>query len=532
MLEGFVPWPDEVAARYRDAGVWRDESLLIDLRRPALEDPRIMAVVDEQRSLTRGELWSTVATRAQGLVASGLRPGDRVVVQLPNSTDLVVMFLACLWCGVIPVMALPGHRRGELEHIARVSAARALCVSSTPAPDADFLDIASQILNRVESTELVIEDGLRVAGVSLDDHGVMQDPYQATGSEIALFLLSGGTTGLPKLIARTHDDYAYNIRQSSAVSGLGPDSRYLVVLPAGHNFPLGCPGLLGTLSHGGLVVMAVSPSERGAFGLAREYRPTISAVVPAVAISWMESEARGALQSLEVLQVGGARLNPEVAQQVRPRLGCTLQQVFGMAEGLLNYTHLDDPDSIIIYTQGRKVSDLDEIRIVDEQDRPVALGEVGELQTRGPYTIRGYFRAPEHNARSFTADGFYRTGDLVRADEQGNLTVEGRSKDHINRGGEKISAEEIENIVLAHPRVINAAAVGMPDDKLGERICVFAQAAGPVTLEEIQKIFVEKGCASFKVPERLELVPALPLTNVGKVDKAALRELTTAGKGT
>lgn len=530
MLEGFVPWPDEVAARYRDLGVWRGESLLVDLRRPAT-DPLPLALADSEQTLTRGQLWETVARRAQGLLACGLKPGDRMVIQLPNSVELVITFLSCLWSGIIPVMALPGHRRAELVHIASVSAARGICVSTTPAPDIDFLELASDVAQQVPGLEILIEDGLRCAGISLDEVGMHAEPYEAAGSEIALFLLSGGTTGLPKLIARTHDDYAYNIRQSSAVSGLGPESRYLAALPAGHNFPLGCPGILGTISHGGLVIVAASPSERGAFSLAREYRPTITAVVPAVAISWMESEARDALASLEVLQVGGARLNPEVAQQVKPRLGCTLQQVFGMAEGLLNYTHLDDPDPIIVNTQGRKVSTLDEIKVVDEQDHPVLPGQVGELLTRGPYTIRGYFRAPEHNARSFTSDGFYRTGDLVRVDDQGNLTVEGRSKDHINRGGEKISAEEIENVVLAHPHVVNAAAVGMPDAKLGERICVFVETSGPVTLEEVLGIFVEKGSASFKAPERLEIVEALPLTNVGKVDKAALRGLTTAGKG-
>jgi len=537
MLEGFVPWPDEVATRYRDLGVWRGESLLVDLRRPAT-DPRPLALVDAERTLTRGQLWDAVATRARGLLTCGLEPGDRMVIQLPNSTDLIITFLSCLWSGIIPVMALPGHRRAELVHIASVATARAMCVSSTPAPDIDFLELAAQVAHEVPSLEILVEDGLRCAGISLDDislagTGIQAEPYEAAGSEIALFLLSGGTTGLPKLIARTHDDYAYNIRQSSAVSALGPESRYLVALPAGHNFPLGCPGILGTISHGGLVIVAASPSERGSFSLAREYRPTISAVVPAVAISWMESEARDALASLDVLQVGGARLNPEVAQQVKPRLGCTLQQVFGMAEGLLNYTHLDDPDTTIVASQGRKVSTLDEIAVVDDHDHPVGPGEVGELLTRGPYTIRGYFRAPEHNARSFTSDGFYRTGDLVRVDEHGNITVEGRSKDHINRGGEKISSEEIENVVLAHPHVINAAAVGMPDAKLGERICVFVETSGPVTLEEILEIFVEKGSASFKAPERLEIVEALPLTNVGKVDKAALRGgLTTAGKGT
>jgi 2,3-dihydroxybenzoate-AMP ligase len=531
MLEGFVPWPAMVAARYRRAGVWLGESLLVDLRRPALEDPSPLALVDESFTYTRGELWGAVATRARGLRVAGLDPGDRMVIQLPNSTDLVITFLACLWSGVIPVMALPGHRRAELVHMASVSGARAMCASSVSAPDADFLELADQVSEQVPTVQIIIEDGIRAGDVCLDDSGALDEPHQASGSDIALLLLSGGTTGLPKLIARTHDDYAYNIRQSSSVSGLTAESRYLVALPAGHNFPLGCPGLLGTLSHGGMVIMASSPSERGTFGLAREYRPTISAVVPAIAISWMESEARDALDSLEVLQVGGARMNPEIAKQVTPRLGCTLQQVFGMAEGLLNFTHVDDPDHVIVHTQGRKVSIFDEIRIVDENDQPVAHGAVGELLTRGPYTIRGYFAAPEHNARSFTIDGFYRTGDLVRIDEEGNIIVEGRSRDHINRGGEKISAEEIENFVLAHSHVVNAAAVGMPDDVLGERVCVFIEASGPVTLEELRAIFTERGVAVFKAPERLEIVDSLPLTNVGKVDKAALRGLSSAVKG-
>lgn len=531
MLAGFVPWPEEVAARYRDAGVWRGESLLVDLRRPWSIDPRPLALVDSRQALTRGELWDVVARRALGLREVGLSPGDRMVIQLPNSADLVIVFLACIWSGIIPVMALPGHRRNELVHIAEVTSARALCVSSIPAADVDYLQLATEVGEHVPSIHVIVEDGVRCADAPLDSFGTLTDPFWATGSDIALFLLSGGTTGMPKLIARTHDDYAYNIRQSSLASGLNPDSRYLVVLPAGHNFPLGCPGLLGTLSHGGLVIMASSPSERGAFELAERYRASISAVVPAVAISWMESDHRDALSSLKVLQVGGARLNPEVAQQVRPRLGCTLQQVFGMAEGLLNYTDLNDPDAVIIHTQGRKVSEFDEIKVVDEEDQLVPTGEVGELLTRGPYTIRGYFRAPEHNARSFTADGFYRTGDLVRVGANNEITVEGRSKDHINRGGEKISAEEVENFVLAHPSVVNAAAIGMPDDKLGERICVFVESSGPVALEEIVELFIKKGSAPFKAPERLEIVEALPLTNVGKVDKAALRGIISAGRG-
>mgnify|MGYP006229516275 FL=1 len=294
-------------------------------------------------------------------------------------------------------------------------------MSSTPASDVDFVELARQVSEDVKGLDLTIVDGQRVDDVALDDvpSDECRDPHVPAPTDIALFLLSGGTTGLPKLIARTHTDYTYNIEESSRVSALNQFSRYLVALPAGHNFPLGCPGLLGTIANGGVVIMSPSPSVKSVFPMARKHQPTITAVVPAVAISWMDEADRSALASLEVLQVGGARLNPEVAKDVGSRLGCTLQQVFGMAEGLLNYTRLDDPEDVIVHTQGRKISELDEIRIVSGDGELVSVGEVGELLTRGPYTIRGYFSAPDHNKSSFTADGFYRTGDLVRADVQG-----------------------------------------------------------------------------------------------------------------
>jgi 2,3-dihydroxybenzoate-AMP ligase len=194
-----------------------------------------------------------------------------------------------------------------------------------------------------------------------------------------------------------------------------------------------------------------------------------------VALRWIEAPERAQfdLSSLRLLQVGGARLNPEPARRITPTLGCQLQQVFGMAEGLLNYTRLDDPDQEIVETQGRPCSPDDEIRIVDDDDRDVPPGKPGHLLTRGPYTIRGYYKAPEYNRRAFTSDGYYRTGDVVCLSHGGNLMVEGREKDMINRGGEKISAEEVENLILAHPSVFNVAVVAMPDPVLGERTCAY-----------------------------------------------------------
>jgi non-ribosomal peptide synthetase component E (peptide arylation enzyme) len=208
----------------------------------------------------------------------------------------------------------------------------------------------------------------------------------------------------------------------------------------------------------------------------------------------------------------------------------TLQQVFGMAEGLLNYTRLDDPDEVICGTQGRPLSPGDEVRIVDEAGRDLPDDVPGLLLTRGPYTPRGYYRAPEQNARAFTADGWYASGDVVRRRPDGNLVVEGRDKDMINRGGEKISAEEVENLVYRLPAIAQVAAVAMADAELGERLCVFVvpRAGGDITLDGIRDGLAAIGVAKYKWPERLEIVVELPVTKVGKIDKKALRDMLAA----
>jgi 2,3-dihydroxybenzoate-AMP ligase len=354
------------------------------------------------------------------------------------------------------------------------------------------------------------------------------DSLGVRSRDVAVFLLSGGTTGLPKLIARTHDDYAFNARASAELCGFGPDTRYLVSLPAGHNFPLACPGILGALLAGGRVVLLPTPEPARAFTTIADESVTHTAVVPAVAGRWLEHAAEhGAaeLASLRLLQVGGARLADELARKVRPVLGATLQQVFGMAEGLLNYTRLDDPEDVVCTTQGRPMCRDDEVRLVDELDQDVPDGEPGSLLTRGPYTPRGYFRAAEQNARAFTADGWYRSGDICRRTPEGNLIVEGRDKDMINRGGEKISAEEVENLVYQLPTVIQVAAVAMPDRELGERVCIYVvpRPGAHVTLDEVRESMERVGVARFKLPERLVVVDELPATKVGKIDKKALR---------
>jgi len=546
IAEHTVPWPAPDAARYVAAGYWAGTPIGQLLWPVADATPEATALVDSESGLQLGyrQLLQRADACAIRLRELGLARGDRIVIQLPNGWEFVVLTLACLRAGVVPVMALPAHRRSELSYLAIHAEAAAIAVPDVMRGfDHQVLahEVATDVLGANGGSWQVLVAGQEIAAGSVDLRALCAAPTEPVtdravldsappGSrDVAVFLLSGGTTGQPKLIARTHDDYAYNARASADIAAVRADTVYLVSLPAGHNFPLACPGILGTLLSGGTVVMLGSPEPARAFATIAELGVSHTAVVPAVAGRWLEhatEHGSDELRSLQVLQVGGARIADELARRVRPVLGPQLQQVFGMAEGLLNYTRLDDSDDVICTTQGRPLSPGDEVRLVDEQDGDVPDGQPGSLLTRGPYTPRGYYRAAAQNARSFTPDGWFRSGDICRRTVEGNLIVEGRDKDMINRGGEKISAEEVENLVYQLPAVSQVAAIAMPDPVLGERVCVYVvpRSGAAVSLAEIRASMERVGVARFKLPEHLVLVDELVSTKVGKIDKKALRD--------
>ena len=425
-LDGFVPVSPELAERYRREGLWQGRTLgeLFDEWVERAGDREAVAGADVHgiaHRMSYAALHQRVNTLAAHLHHHGIVLGSRVVVQLPNVPGFVTLLLALFKVGAIPVLALPQHGEHEIGYMLDHSGATAYAVARTFKGN-DCLPMARALRATRPSLRQIL-----VSGESADDDVIALDRLETmqlpsidlprpAACDVALFLLSGGTTGVPKLIPRTHDDYALNLRESARLCGFDESTVYLAALPAAHNFPLGCPGILGTLHSGGRIVFAPSLGAESALSLIEAERVTVTALVPAIAIRWMESPALGDrdVSSLKVLQVGGQRFQPEHARLVRSRLGCTVQQVFGMAEGLLNYTRLDDPEDIMVGTQGRPMLAQDEVRVVDENDREVAKGAPGELLTRGPYTLRGYFRAPDHNARCFTSDGWYRSGDLVR----------------------------------------------------------------------------------------------------------------------
>src|SRR5579875_1405192 len=538
MLEGVVPFPPEFARRYRERGYWQDRSLRDEFAPVFANYASRIALIDGERQFTYADIDRISDNLALNLLALGVRPLDRLVLQSPNVAEVVLLYFALQKIGAIPIAALASHRFSEVSQFVQISQAVG-CVFPKLQGDFEF----SPMIARVAKENPCMRFPIVLGQASSDEISLAQliekpaglgrgelDKIKLDPTDPCIFQLSGGTTGVPKLIPRTHNDYAYNSKAAAQVCGVSGDSVLLLVLPIAHNLPLACPGIQGFMFNGGKVVLCQSARPEVMLPLVPKHRVTHIKVVPALLIRLINSPVLATVDtsSLRYIQSGGQRLQPEVRIRTHELIPtCFVQENFGMSEGTLMFVRADDPEEVRLETVGRPICPDDEVRLLDDDDREVAMGEVGELCTRGPYTLRGYYGAPEHNAKVFTTDGFYRSGHLMRQHPSGNYIVEGRKKDLINRGGEKISAEEIENLILSHPAVQNVACVAMPDPELGERMCacVIARAGARLTLAELVNYLSTKEIARFKLPERLELMDDFPLSTFGKVSKKTLVEM-------
>ena len=540
-MEGFTPWPEEFAQKYRAEGLWLDRTISEIMDESFIQhSTRTALITSEGNRYSYEELRFLVTRLALHLNALGIHSYDRVVLQMPNIAEVVISYLAILKSGAIPIMALFAHREAEIGYFVEHSRAKALVIgASWKGFDYQAMAADLQATNRQIETVLVAGDEVRDGFYSIDDmlKDSIEDRIDSSTlqrpdpSLPAVLLLSGGTTGIPKLIPRTHNDYVYNFMCNADICQFDEETVSLIAIPQEHNFALSSPGLQGTLWKGGCEVLLNNPSPQAMMEAIERHHVTHCVAVPTMIIGMLNHPQRQEfdLSSLKAILTGGSKLNPEIAFRIKPELGCDVQQVLGMAEGPLFWTRLDDPEEVCLHTQGRPQSPSDAFKVVDpDNGEEVPFGEVGELWCRGPYTIRGYYRSPEHNEKAFSNDGFYKSGDLVRVHPSGNVIVEGRIKDCVNRGGEKISAEEVENHILAHPAVINCAYVAMPDPVLGERACacVISRQGAELTLDALNQFLLEeRKIAKFKLPERLELMESFPLTAVGKINKVAIREM-------
>ena len=537
MLPGFVPFPPEFAARYRAKGYWRDQSLAQEFDAVFKRFADRIALVDGDRSYSYAELDRVTDNLALNLLDIGLQPLDRVVPALPNVAEFVLLYFALQKIGAIPIAALVTHRYAEISQFVQLSGATT-CVYVERQGDFHF----SPVIDRIQAENATLRHRIVLGAPQAGEHSLRELIDQPATRDRAtfaairidpadpcIFQLSGGTTGIPKLIPRTGNDYAYNSKVAAEVVQVDAESVLLLVLPIAHNLPLACPGIQGFMFMGAKVVVHHSTRPEEMFALIQKHRVTHLKVVPALLIRLINDPAIGHydLSSLKLIQSGGQRMQPEARSRTRQLIpSAFVQENFGMSEGLLMFVRHDDTDDAKQETCGRPVCADDEVRLVDDDGREVAPGEVGELTCRGPYTLRGYFGVPEYNARQFTPDGFYRSGDLMRQHPSGNYVVEGRKKDLINRGGEKISAEEIENLMLMHPSVQNVACVPMPDPAMGEKTCAFVilRPGHTLTLQALVSFLLTKEIAKFKLPERLEIVSDFPVSTFGKVSKKALAE--------
>jgi 2,3-dihydroxybenzoate-AMP ligase len=526
-LPGAVPFPPEFARRYRAKGYWQDKSLAEEFAACFSRFSERVFLIDGDRQYTYAQLDAVTDNLALNLLEMGLKPLDRVVPTLPNCAEFVILYFALQKLGCIPIAALVTHRYAEISQFVRLSGA-AMCVYPERQSDFEFEPMIGRVKAENPSLKFCISLPALKELIETKAKGTLQG-IRIDPADPCIFQLSGGTTGIPKLIPRTHNDYAYNSKTAAPVCGVNKDSVLVLALPIAHNLPLACPGIQGYFFNGAKVVLSPTTRPDQIFSLIQSHKATHLKVVPALLIRLINDPSIGQfdLCSLKLIQSGGQRMQPEVrlkTQQLIP--SCFVQENFGMSEGMLFFVRPDDPQEVKLETCGRPVCADDEVRLVDEDGREVAEGEVGELTCRGPYTLRGYYGVPEYNAKQFTADGFYCSGDLMRKHPSGNYVVEGRKKDLINRGGEKISAEEIENLILSHPAVQNVACVPVPDDSLGEKMCacIVLKSGKNLDLHGLVEFLKEKEIAKFKLPERLLLCDDFPVSTFGKVSKKALAE--------
>ena len=535
--ERLVRYPGDLAGRYRQAGLWGTRTIAGELHAVAAAHPQREAVVAPDGRLTYRELDERTDVLAAGLAGLGLVPGDPVLFQVTNRLGAVVAWYGVLKAGLVPVCTLAAHRGHEIGEISRrVGAVAHLVEAGTRGFDLVSFAAGQQHGHPTLRHVLVLGGAGDTAGTAIEPLGAGTDPRAARTTveeiqrgidpdDVAVFQLSGGTTGVPKVIPRLHAEYWYNAAAYARSWGWSPDTRVAHLIPVIHNAGIVC-AVHGPHSVGGCLVLGPADLAVSLPLMAAE-RATHVLLGHGHFEAVAEPAFAAAAASLTQVVLSGTKVPPALFDELERR-GLWSGQLFGMGEGMFLTTRPGTPREARATTVGTPLSPMDEIRILEPgAGTELPDGEVGELCCRGPYTLRGYFDAAGHNARAFTPDGFYRTGDLAAVREIGGqryVSIEGRLKDVISRGGEKINAEEVELLLLRHPRIAAAAAVAMPDPRLGERTCAYLVVQGePLTLAEIQQHFARLQVAKFKWPERVELLGEMPRTLVGKTDKKRLR---------
>ena len=537
-LAEFPRHSEEDVQRYLKVGWWSGIALGDLVEKAADLYPRQAAVVDDQVRVTYAELRKRVHRLAVGFLDLGIKKGDTVLLQLPNWAEFVYSYFALQKIGAIPILLITGYRQLEVNHMCRLTEARGWIVPTSYRkmdyasfieevkegnPQLEYvisvraeekMDIFTSSLERLMDRGLSVEDERRLAGVRPDPMAV------------AHISPSGGTTGLPKGIPRTHNDYICNVEYLHKVGEMSPEDVCLLVVPVGHNLAL--LNVVGALYVGYKLVLFDSTRPRDICTAIQDEKVTYMPTVPSLVRRILEFDEMDEhdLSSLKKISAGGEPSSPELVKEVYQRLGCKYINEFGMTEGLLSRTKLDDNIETICTTVGTCCCPYDEVQIFDNEGNVLPPNTDGELTAKGPGIFAGYLKNPEENKKAFMSNGSFRTGDLARTDESGYIKITGRIKDIIIRGGENISPAQVEDLLRMHPSIADAGVIGMPDKDLGEEVCAYVQpvpGARPDP-EDITAFMQEQGASKLLVPKRFEYIDVLPMTQAGKIDKKVLRE--------
>jgi 2,3-dihydroxybenzoate-AMP ligase/mycobactin salicyl-AMP ligase len=546
-IEGFTEYAKEDREKYNRRRWWLGLTWSDLLDRASDIYPDRIGLVDGVGRFTYRELREKMDRLAIALMKLGVRPRDWVLLQFPNWHEYILAFFAMQKIGALTVLLIPRHNESEINHIAGLTKPVAWVlpkqygkIDYQPVIDAVLKENPqlSHVINvRAERNGVypTMEELIEGAELTAENLKALEE-RRPDPDEVSHIMPTGGTTGLPKASVRTHNSYIVNVEYHARAWNITAEDTIMVITPVGHSMAMHWGIGAALLNYARLVLLDSSQGEDIAEWVQKE-RVTAIPSVPALITRMIGIEGleRYDLSSLKKVCLGGAPSTPELLTAANQKLHCVVINAFGSSEGTNISTRPGDSPEVILGSVGRPACPYDTIKIIDEAGNEVPSGAEGELVSKGPGIFTGYFKSPEENKEIFTADGFFKTGDRARKDSAGNITITGRIKDIINRGGEKISAVDIENRMAAHPGIDDAAVVGMPDAVLGERICAYVKTKQGVclTFDEIVVFLKSKGASVQQLPERVEFVDELPMTKVGKIDKKVLREdiKTRLGQG-
>lgn len=537
-VEGFEPYRPEDAQKY-DKHRWWLGMTWGDMFDKATDIyPHKEALVDDTSRFTYAELREKVDRLAIGLMGLGIKQRDFVLLQLPNWHEFIFAFYALQKIGAIVVLLVARHSLAEINYLAGLTRPVAW-IGPERYRNTEYFPIIQSAMERTPELKHLIsvrgtgderfvplEMLIHNASLSAGNLEALE-ARRPEPTEVSIILPTGGTTGVPKAVPRTHNDYIASVEYHTKAWEVTSEDIMLTAAPVGHAQAIhNCVG--GAFFNFAKYVLTDSTEAAEICRVIEREKVTAFPTVPALIQRLVDLDNLDDydLTSLRRIYAGGAPSTPELVMSVYKKLKCRFVNAFGSSEGPAAVTRPNSDIKTICTTVGHRDCPYAQVKIIDPDGRQLPPDKEGELITKGPNIFSGYFKSPEENRLVFTEDGFFRTGDLARIDENGIITITGRIKETILRGGETISAIGIERLISSHPAVREVAVIGMPDKALGERICAYVKLKEDETLslDGLLSYLKGVGASVLQLPERLEIVQAMPLTKVGKTDKKALKE--------